>query len=107
MKTSLVFHRPICIIVSGIIPFVTASVAPVGLNDLAEKPLFASPANSITSSKMFETVLLEMALYGLFNVKNNGLDSAGRSVAVLSMYVHRQETGTITTLSVFAGIFTS
>ena len=48
----------------------TANVAPVGLNDLALKPLPASPAKLITSSNIFDTVLLEMALYGGFSVNN-------------------------------------
>ena len=51
----------------------TANLAPVGLNDLALKTLPASPAKLITSSNIFDTVLLEMALYGGLSVNNNGL----------------------------------
>ena len=58
--------------------FEHANVAPVGLNDLALKPLSARLAKLITSSKMFDTVLLEIALYGRLSVSKNGFVSVGK-----------------------------
>ena len=107
MNTSLVFHLPTCITVSGIMPLATARVAPVGLNDLALNPLPANPARRITSSNIFDTVLLEMALYGADNVINRGFVSKGRNVAVLLMYSRKHETGSMMMSSVFGGMFTS
>ena len=106
MNISFVFQRPICITVSGTTPFETANVAPVGLNDLALKPLSARPAKLITSSKMFDILLLEIALYGGFNVSNNGFVSVGRTAAVLSMYSRKHDTGSIIMSSKFGGMLT-
>lgn len=83
MKTSFVFQRPICMTVSGKIPLFTARVAPVGRNDFAENPLSDNPAKVITSSKMFATVLLEIALNGAFKDRNTGFVSDGLTDLVL------------------------
>ena len=56
---------------------------------------------------MSDIVLLEIALYGGFNVSNNGFVSVGRTAAILSMYLRKHDTGSIIISSKFDGMLTS
>ena len=54
----------------GSIPASMALVAPVGLNDFAEKPCPLKPAFAIEQSRILATEEAERALKGLFRLMN-------------------------------------
>ena len=72
-NTSEFFQRPTYLTTSGFIPCSIADVAPVGRNDLAEKPCPPRPAKILDSSKIFAIEAASKAVYGDLRVRKTGL----------------------------------